>query len=705
MTTVQKDLYILPNETPVVPLDCTAAFDTLTDKEKKYAHYIARASAEGTLIVFLQVSPEAPALFVVLYEVFKNESVESAKARALSSGWTEEEFTALLAFASGFYANGGNYRGFGDTKIIPNVDKEKLKAFLESSVAFKKNPKLTSVWNSIQDRVFSLEPNHLALGFGNEGVTTYHTSNVTKEDAELIDRYFKSKNIESWNTRLIKTEENGKPVFTIFVASVNPGVQSSEEFEGVKVIVETGDYSPLLARVNRELINAIPHAANENQKQMLQKYADHFNQGRIDDHKDGSRFWIKDVNPAVESYIGFIENYRDPAGTRSEFEGFVSAVNKETSRKFQTLVSRAEEILTRLPWGSDYEKDHFLKPDFTALDVIYFGSSGIPAGINIPNYDDIRQNEGFKNVSLGNVISAIPKQRIEFLTSEDEELYKKYFKDSFEVQVGLHELLGHGSGKLFQFDGEKLNFDKEKVKDLITGGPVKTWYDKGETWSSKFGATSGAYEECRAEAVGYFLCCYPDILQIFGYEGEVAEDVKYVNWMNEIRAGLVALEFYQPESKKWGQAHCFARYVLLRVAMAAGQDFVTIEETTGSDGKPDLLFKLDRSKIDSVGKPAIGDFLKLLQGYKSTGDAAGGIKMFNEWGAVKDQQLRWRDIVVARRKPRRVFVQPNTVLNEKSEVELKTYPETFEGVVQSFVDRHGEDSVLDLLALWEESRF
>lgn len=94
--------------------------------------------------------------------------------------------------------------------------------------------------------------------------------------------------------------------------------------------------------------------------------------------------------------------------------------------------------------------------------------------------------------------------------------------------------------------------------------------------------------------------------------------------------------------------------------MAAGQGFVTIDETQREDGRPDLLFKLDRSKIDTVGKTAIGDILNLLQAYKSTGNFAGDSKMFNEWGAAGVERLGWRDIVVAHRKPRRHFVQSHT---------------------------------------------
>ena len=63
-------------------------------------------------------------------------------------------------------------------------------------------------------------------------------------------------------------------------------------------------------------------------------------------------------------------------------------------------------------------------------------------------------------MNLGNVISSSYKaeKKTTFVSQEDHEILDKWRVKSFEVQVGLHELLGHGSGKLLMKKKVNLGF-------------------------------------------------------------------------------------------------------------------------------------------------------------------------------------------------------------------------------------------------------
>ena len=56
-----------------------------------------------------------------------------------------------------------------------------------------------------------------------------------------------------------------------------------------------------------------------------------------------------------------------------------------------------------------------------------------------------------------------------------------------------------------------------------------------------------------------------------------------------------------------------ARYVILQVLLEAGEGLVTIEKTEDEDSKGNIFIKLDKEKIQTVGRDAIGMFLKRLQ--------------------------------------------------------------------------------------------
>jgi dipeptidyl-peptidase-3 len=372
----------------------------------------------------------------------------------------------------------------------------------------------------------------------------------------------------------------------------------------------------------------------------------------------------------------------------------VSIVDKQVSSQFQALVDRAEEILRRLPWGQAFEKDKFQRPDFTSLDIVTFAASGVPIGINIPNYDDIRTTEGFKNVNLGNAYPKVTRSNLQYVTEEDAQLIIDLYAEGETLAVALHELLGHGSGKLLQQNEDgSFNFDRNLINPG-TGAVVDSFYAFGETWNSKFTDLSGAYEECRAETIAVYLSCFSEPFEVFGI-GEV-ERCRNMIWLYMAYSGIKGLLLFNPSNLKWGQAHCWARFVIFRVMREAPDDFLRIEFT--EDGK--FLIRMDYSKIETSGFPALKDFLQKLHCFKATGDVVRGRELFSHFSKFDEEAKKIREIMIANQKPRSIEVQCNVFLGPAG-AEVKVYPESFDGIIQSFLERFPEyDS--EMLAFWEE---
>ena len=111
---------------------------------------------------------------------------------------------AFLVYVAAFFGNVGNYRSFGDTKIIPGCSEEEFLKILRSSDAFKTDSEgLEKLYAATDGRMFSLSPREAQLGMAPTGTTTYYSSNVTKEEAAAVQEYMDDAGISGYTLRFL----------------------------------------------------------------------------------------------------------------------------------------------------------------------------------------------------------------------------------------------------------------------------------------------------------------------------------------------------------------------------------------------------------------------------------------------------------------------------------------------------------------------
>ena len=178
-----------------------------------------------------------------------------------------------------------------------------------------------------------------------------------------------------------------------------------------------------------------------------------------------------------------------------------------------------------------------------------------------------------------------------------------------------------------------------------------------------------------------------ELLAMFGHTDDseiTAEDVTYNAYLQVCIQGVRGLQNFHVEDNKWGQAHGRARFAMLKCLLREGDGLVRIVVNATADS---LHVEVDRSKIASHGKPALGRMLLRLHMYWCTADVEACRAYYEDLSAVEEEHRNWRQIALRQNGERLRFVQANIFLRDDDAVELQEYDVTITGIVDSWAER------------------
>jgi dipeptidyl-peptidase-3 len=217
-----------------------------------------------------------------------------------------------------------------------------------------------------------------------------------------------------------------------------------------------GRYDAEIRRIVKHLEDALPYAP-EATAAALRALIRFYTTGDDADRMAYDIAWVRDDASTVDTVNGFVEVYLDPRGTKGAWEGIVSCVNAEKTRRIQTIATHAAWFEQEMPWEPRFKRVEVTGVSARAIDVVIeTGDSGpiTPVGINLPNDQSVREQYGSKSVLLANVSEAYERSTPEALRTEfcwdaaEAARSRAWGVLSRDIVTELHEVVGHGSGRM-----------------------------------------------------------------------------------------------------------------------------------------------------------------------------------------------------------------------------------------------------------------
>ena len=379
-----------------------------------------------------------------------------------------------------------------------------------------------------------------------------------------------------------------------------------------------GRYDREIRRIVSHLTDALPYAPPR-MAEALSALIRFYETGEEADRIAYDIAWVRDQESTVDTINGFIEVYLDPRGVKGAWEGLVCYVNPEKTRRIRTLAAHAQWFEDHMPSDPRFRKAEVTGVTARAIEVVIeTGDSGpvTPIGINLPNDQAIREQYGSKSVSLTNVSEAYERStpeglRVEFAWDAAEaERTKRLGAGAQELTTDMHEVIGHGSGRM---------------AEAVTVPPHRLL---AEQYS--------AIEEARADLVALYFLADPKLVELDLVTAEEHADLVQTEYEYYTRTALVQLRRVRVGTHL-EEDHMRNRQMVVNWLRAN----TTAIEVRRREDKTYFVMTDAAAFRDGVGR-----LLAEVQRIKSEGDYQAARRLFEEHGVHFDAALR--DEVVER---------------------------------------------------------